>query len=117
MARLIKREDLKRMIDEGEPFVLLNVLDRNVYGCEHICGSINIPVNEIEAEAPSAIRKDELVVVYCGGPSCTASENAKDTLESIGYFNVRRYKGGLEEWKKAGYCVTGDVHEKAEKAA
>lgn len=115
MARVIKREELKRLIEEGEPLVLLNVLDRNVYDSEHICGSINIPVEQIEAEAPSSIKKDETVVVYCGGPSCTASAAAVDRLEGMGYFNVRRYKGGLQEWKEAGYCISGAAIE--EKAA
>lgn len=114
MARVIKREELKRLIDEGEGFALVNVLERDAYEKEHICGSINMPASEIEAEAPNTLRKDDLVVVYCGGPSCRASGDAVERLESMGYFNVRRYKGGIEEWKKSGYCMEGvSMHESA----
>jgi hypothetical protein len=28
----------------------------------------------------------------------------------MGYTDVIRYKGGIEEWKKAGNCLEGKAH-------
>src|SRR5574337_1945501 len=102
MIRNISTEELKGMMDSGQSFVLVNVLDSAIYENEHICGSINIPVKEIEKEGPRLLNRDETVVVHCSGPACTASITAGTKLETIGYRDIRVFRGGIEEWKKAG---------------
>ncbi len=110
MSRIITTRGLKAMMDVKERFVLVNVLDPEVYEDEHICGSINIPFMEIEYKAPGFLKKDETIIVHCTGPACTASETIADKLAQMGYTDVIRYKGGMEEWKKAGYCLEGMAH-------
>lgn len=114
MVREIDREELKGMMDSGESFVLINVLDSDAFEDEHICGSINIPMNQIK-DADKLISKDETVVVHCTGPACTASATASDILNKIGFQDVRRFKGGIEKWKEARYCLEGNMYK--EKAA
>lgn len=117
MAKTISTKEIKRAMDKDERFILVNVLDNAVYEEEHICGSINIPVAAIEIDAPELLGKDERVIVYCGGPQCLASQDAADKLVSLGYRDVTRYRGGMEEWTKAGYCTEGAAIERRKRAA
>jgi rhodanese-related sulfurtransferase len=110
MSRTITTRGLKAMMDVRERFVLVNVLNPEVYEDEHICGSINIPFMEIEERAPGLLKKDETIIVYCLGPKCTASETIAEKLVQMGYTDVIRYKGGMEEWKKAGHCLEGKAY-------
>ncbi|MBI5454823.1 MAG: rhodanese-like domain-containing protein [Deltaproteobacteria bacterium] len=113
MARDIDRDELKGMMDSGESFVLVNVLGRHDFEKAHICGSINIPLEEIGREALRLINKDETVVLYCGGPACAASSIAGEKLSDLGYKDIWRFEGGLEAWKEAGYCLEGVEHREA----
>lgn len=107
MVRDITREQLKEMMDGGESFVLINVLDPEDFENEHICGSINLPVSTIARDAVNLLNKDDTLVVHCSNPACTASEIAADKLDSIGFNDIWRFKGGIEDWKAAGYCLEG----------
>src|SRR3990172_665007 len=113
MFGTIDRTELKRLLDTGGPCVLVNVLDRDSFNEEHICGSINIPVEDIETRAPGFIGKDEQVIVHCANTMCTASAVAAEKLGTMGYRNVKRFTGGIEEWKNAGYCLEGKALKKA----
>jgi rhodanese-related sulfurtransferase len=110
MLKEISTRGLKALMDMKEDFVLLNVLDRTVYESEHIPGSINIPFLEIESAAPLFLRKHKTIIVYCIGPMCTASKTIAEKLEEMGYKDVIRYTGGMEEWRKAGYSIEGKRH-------
>jgi rhodanese-related sulfurtransferase len=107
MIRDISREELKEMMDGGESFVLINVLDAEDFENEHICGSINLPVATIARDADGILNKNDTVVVHCSGPACTASHIAAEKLESLGFNDIWRFKGGIEDWKAAGYCLEG----------
>jgi rhodanese-related sulfurtransferase len=41
---------------------------------------------------------------------CTASKTIAEKLEEMGYKDVIRYTGGMEEWRKAGYSIEGNGH-------
>lgn len=107
MIRDITREELKEMMDAGESFVLINVLDPEDFENEHICGSINIPSSTIARDAVNLLNRDDTIVVYCADTACTASSIAAEKLDSLGFSDIWRYEGGLADWKAAGYCVEG----------
>lgn len=107
MIRDINRDELKEMMDAGESFVLINVLDPEDFENEHICGSINMPVSTIARDAENLLNKDDTIVVHCSNKACTASRIASEKLDSIGFSDIWRYEGGIEDWKAAGYCVEG----------
>lgn len=106
----VSAKEIKVLLDRGEEFSLINVLDEGNFEYEHICGSINIPIKYIESEAPKLIAKNDLVIIYSTGPNCTASAVGADKLKTIGFENVMRYEGGIEEWKKTGFCLEGKGH-------
>lgn len=107
MVRDILREELKEMMDGGESFVLINVLDPEDFENEHICGSINLPATTIARDAVNLLNKNDTLVLYCTNTACTASSIAASKLDSLGFSDIWRYEGGIEDWKAAGYCVEG----------
>jgi rhodanese-related sulfurtransferase len=64
----ISRDELKRKIDRGERFTLVETLPEFMYKQLHLPGAINLPPNEVQQRAASVLPdKDAEIVVYCGG--------------------------------------------------
>jgi rhodanese-related sulfurtransferase len=100
--KFISIEKLLEMMENKEHFKLIEVLGREDYKEGHLPGAINIPVNEIEKVAPSLLKKNETIVVYCRSYSCHASTESARKLLSMGYKKVYDYKGGKKVWLLAG---------------
>lgn len=113
MLRNITTKELQALIGSDEKFKLVNVLAESRFEAEHICGSINIPLKNVEGDAGKYLNKNERIIVHCSGVGCTASEDACDRLLKLGYRNIERYAGGMEEWKRSGGCIEGSGYEKA----
>ena len=80
-----------------EEIVVINVLDKQYFDDCHIKGSINIPLNELEANIES-LDKNKTYVVYCANSMCHASGEAANILKKCGFNNVYEYSGGAAEW-------------------
>jgi rhodanese-related sulfurtransferase len=91
----------KEMIDNGEVFIL-DVRTQEEYNEGHIMGSILIPVDEFDSRLKE-LSRDKKILVYCrtGHRSLTASEK----LGNSGFTQLYNMKGGITEWKNAGYDV------------
>lgn len=101
--RKITREELKGMMDSGDKFVLIDARDHEDYDKEHLPGAISVPSDHLGHHVSKDIGKDETVVTYCSSFACEASTVAATKLEKYGYKNVLEFKGGLQNWKEAGY--------------
>lgn len=99
----ISRDELKRKIDQGEAFVLLEALPPEHLRTAHLPGARNAPPDRIAELAPALIPSMHTeVVTYCTGPTCRASVDAAHALVALGYTNVRHYAGGKQDWNSAG---------------
>ena len=106
---IISTQDLKKALDEDLDMVLVDVrLPSEIKG---MGGSIkavqnrNIPRGWLEYRITSvALSKDTPIVVYCGAGIRTPL--AADTLQKMGYTNVKDYSAGYIGWKKAGLPTT-----------
>ena len=104
MTVKISRDELKRKLDTGEDFVLVEALPRKYWAKGHIPGAINLPHDQIEALAPELLPdKKREVVVYCASTPCRNSELAAEALTELGYNNVLEYAEGKADWEAAGY--------------
>jgi rhodanese-related sulfurtransferase len=101
-VRAIGIEHLKRMLESGETFTLLDVRSRSDYDKEHIKGARSLPLDEIESKAQAMLKPDDDIIVYCDSFVCSASTSATKILTRMGFKKVRDYKGGLREWKQVG---------------
>ncbi len=92
----------KEMIDSGEVFIL-DVRTQEEYDEGHIMGATLIPLDELDSRLKE-LPQDKKILVYCrtGQRSLTASEK----LENSGFTQIYNMKGGITEWKNAGYEVT-----------
>jgi rhodanese-related sulfurtransferase len=103
MPKTITREELKKKIDSGDNFVLIEVLNRKEFMRTHIRGAINMPLMEIGHMAAERFDPDTEIVVYCADIECQASPKAAEKLEKLGFDRVYDYEGGKRDWLEAGY--------------
>ncbi len=63
MPTTVFRDDVQRLVRAGAQ--LIEVLPRDEYEDEHLPGAINIPLRDLDREAPARLRPDRPVIVYC----------------------------------------------------
>jgi len=99
----ITYEQLQKIRESGESYVLVDALSPESYGKGHIPGAISFPYETIDIDsAPKLLEKADNIIVYCGGFKCAASTKAAHRLQALGYKNVVDYKGGLKDWQAQG---------------
>ena len=73
------------------------------YNQGHVPGSISIPVDAYRRNERSlSTPKGFTVVVYCDGIECELSHDLAKLLVRDGFWKVRVYGGGFEEWDAMG---------------
>lgn len=97
-------EELRRWLERGERFVLIDALAPMVYAHSHLPGAINVPPSDVD---PSRLAKripdrNTMIITYCTSPDCDDSIRTAEKLSALGYTNVRRYGGGKNEWRDLG---------------
>ena len=103
MNQSISGTDLKNLIDSGRSPMLIEALPKQYYEEEHLPGAINIPHDQIVAQAAQRIPdKNNEVVVYCASRECQNSHIAAEALRQMGYTRVYEYTEGKKGWKQAG---------------
>lgn len=64
--RTISRDELKRKIDRGDKFRLVETLAPEKFRHSHLPGAINLPWNRVEELAPTLLPdKNAEIVTYC----------------------------------------------------
>lgn len=105
--KTITTQDLKNRIGQDIGVHVWNVTTDQYFKGEMIPGSRHISVDRLpDALKKASVAKDSAIVVYCAGPKCPASKIAAEQLGALGYSNVTKFEGGIEEWKKAGYEIS-----------
>jgi rhodanese-related sulfurtransferase len=100
VSREIAREELRDRIDD---ITLVEALPRPAFRRLHLPSAVNIPKSEVAALAPELLPSfDAEIVVYCGSWLCRSSDRVADKLRRLGYTNVRVYRGGKLDWRRAG---------------
>ncbi len=100
-------DEVKRRLDHGEKFMLVDVREESEFAKDHLPGAIHlgkgIIERDIEARVPDP--KTELVL-YCGGGFRSAL--SADNLQKMGYRNVISMDGGIREWREKNYPLVRD---------
>src|ERR1700676_1632260 len=93
--------DVKRRMDAGEIFVLLDVREESEWAGGHLPGALHlgkgIIERDIEGKVPDSGKK---IILYCGGGFRSAL--VADNLQKMGYSNVESMDGGWKGWLEAG---------------
>jgi len=102
----ISRDELKAKLDRGDDFKLVMTLHEWAYNEAHIPGSISVTSPVLAAQR---LDPEDEIVVYCSDTACVASQLAYRALLEAGYRNVRRYAGGLSDWRAAGHTLDSNT--------
>jgi rhodanese-related sulfurtransferase len=93
--------DVKKRMDAGEKFLLVDVREDNEWANGHLPGAVHLGrgviERDIETQVPETGTK---MILYCGGGfrSALVAEN----LQKMGYGNVESMDGGWKGWLGAG---------------
>jgi len=99
--------DVKKRMDAGEKFILVDVREDNEWGIGHLPGAVHLSKGiierDIEQRVPDTSTK---LILYCGGGFRSAL--AGDNLQKMGYANVESMDGGWRGWIQAGLPTAKD---------
>jgi len=99
--------DVKRRMEGGEKFVLVDVREESEWARGHIAGAVYLGKGVIERDAEQRFPDPNTkLILYCGGGFRSAL--AADNLQKMGYKNVESMDGGWKGWVEAGLPVAKD---------
>jgi rhodanese-related sulfurtransferase len=89
----------------NQKVIFIDARNRDDYDKSRVKNALSLPFYEFDGykDILKKIPQDELIVIYCNGPECDLSDMLAEELYKIGYGNILIFKGGWEEWEKAGY--------------
>lgn len=99
MTAQIHPNDLKALLDAGEPVFLLDVRQPEEHAFCALPGSVLIPLGELQSRASELEPSESLVVVYCHHGVRSMSGAA--ILRAAGFANVASLAGGIDLWSLA----------------
>jgi len=98
---------VKKRMDSGEKFHLVDVREDSEWEKGHIPGAIHLGKGVIERDVETAIpEKDAAIILYCGGGFRSAL--SADNLQKMRYTNVLSMDGGWRGWTEAGHPTVKD---------
>ena len=100
-------DEVKKRMDHGDKFLLVDVREDSEYAKDHLPGAIHLGKGVIERDVEARVPdlKTEMVL-YCGGGFRSAL--AADNLQKMGYTNVISMHGGIRGWREKGFPLTKD---------
>lgn len=100
----ISPEDAAAKMQNKEA-VIIDVRDKDEYDEGHIPNALHLSRGLLELDIEEKVPDpNAMVVVHCGGGGRSAL--AAESLQKMGYKNVRSMAGGLKAWKAAGLPTT-----------
>ena len=85
--------------------VIVDVRDKDEWDEGHIPGAMHMSRGTMELDIEEKIPDPSaMVICHCGGGGRSAL--AAESLQKMGYKNVRSMAGGLKAWKAAGLPTT-----------
>lgn len=95
-------DEVKKRLDRGDKFLLVDVREESEYAKDHLPGAIHLGKGIIERDIEQRVPDTNApLVLYCGGGFRSAL--AADNLQKMGYTNVLSMDGGIRGWREKGY--------------
>ena len=99
--------DVKRRMDAGEKFILVDVREDNEWAKGRAAGAVHLGKGIIERDVEQAVPDPKTkLILYCGGGFRSAL--VADNLQKMGYTNVESMDGGWRGWVEAGLPTARD---------
>ncbi len=100
-VRQITREELWLKRQQGEAFVLVDVLLHEHFTRVHLPGAVNVPLNLLHDLAPLLFSPLDEIIVYCANTACTLSTTAAKITVARGMSTCWTIKAASWIGKKA----------------
>lgn len=107
---LVSAAEAKTLYDAGVVFI--DVRSPRLHTRRHIPGAVHLDLKDTydEESLAKVAKKDQQLVIYCSGIKCSRSSTASAEAVSWGFKKVHYFRGGIVEWRDAGYPVeSGEV--------
>ena len=86
---------------KGDDVVLVDVREKEEWDRDHIPDAIHLSRGTIESDIEEKVPDtDTMIICHCGGGGRSAL--AAESLQKMGYKNVRSMAGGFKAWKALG---------------
>ena len=100
----ISPQEAARKSQSGEA-VIVDVREKDEWDEEHIPDATHLSRGTIELDIEEKVPDlNALIICHCGGGGRSAL--AAESLQKMGYKNVRSMAGGFKAWKAAGLATT-----------
>lgn len=100
--KFINYNQLKKYLNDPS-FLIIDARNDIDYANGHIDKAINIDAYLTDQteyfKQITMLPRDKILIIYCSGGNCDASEKLAKDILSFGFKNVLVYHGGWEEWK------------------
>jgi rhodanese-related sulfurtransferase len=100
----VSLEEFTKLVS-GKGATIIDANDTAMFKSGHVPGAISFASSAEKLAQVLPADKSALIVAYCGGPRCTAWEDAAAAAKKLGYTNIKHFKGGISGWKSAGQKV------------
>jgi rhodanese-related sulfurtransferase len=99
ITEIFPKEAAKKL--QNHEAVIVDVREKDEWDEEHIPHAIHLSRGTIELEIEDKIPDPNAIIIcHCGGGGRSAL--AAESLQKMGYKNVRSMAGGFKAWKAAG---------------
>ena len=99
--------EVKKRMDRGDKFLILDVREESEYAKDHLPGAVHMGKGVIERDIEMRVPDlNTEMILYCGGGFRSAL--AADNLQKMGYSNVISMDGGIRDWREKGYPLVKD---------
>ena len=96
--------DLRVMLDDGAPLLVIDVRERHEFEAGHLEGAVHIGKGVIERDIEKQdLADDARIVLYCGGGYRSAI--AAKSLQDMGWTNVHSLWGGWRAIQAEGLPI------------
>lgn len=100
-------DDVKKRLDRGDKFLLVDVREESEFAKDHLPGAIHLGKGVIERDIEARVPDlGAEMILYCGGGFRSAL--AADNLQKMGYTNVISMDGGIRGWREKAFPLTKD---------
>ncbi len=101
--REISPKDAAKKMQSGDA-VIVDVREKDEWDEEHIEGATHLSRGTIELDIEEKVPDPKaLIICHCGGGGRSAL--AAESLQKMGYKNVRSMAGGFKAWKAVGLAT------------
>ena len=111
---LVSAAEAKALYDANVVFI--DVRSPRLHNRRHIPGAVHLDLKDTydEESLSRVAKKDQQLVIYCSGIKCSRSSTASAEAVSWGYTKVHYFRGGIVDWRNAGYPVESSEVEAGE---